>query len=63
MVKKEKQKAQEKRQKGKGGTLKLNKETVKELPDSQAEKARGGIRPRTGILCTVDCVPPTIIKI
>ena len=41
---------------------KLNKETVKDLTHSELEKAQGGIRPRTGILCTLDCLPPPIIK-
>lgn len=62
MVTKKKKGSTEKRGKKKVNNLKLNKETVKDLTDSDAEKVRGGAaRGVRTILCpTTFCPPPTI---
>ena len=46
MVTKKKEKGKEKRGKGKAGDLKRNKETGKELSDSDMKKVAGGMRSR-----------------
>jgi hypothetical protein len=43
VIKKKKQSTSEKRGKAKAGDLKLNKETIKDLNDAEAEKAKGGL--------------------
>jgi len=62
VTKTKKQDATGKSRKVKVNELKLNKETVKDLTDSEAGNIKGGVaRPRSaGILCTEGCVPKTI---
>jgi hypothetical protein len=63
VTKKKKQSTIEKRGKAKGSDLKLNKETVKELTSTEAEKAKGGAKPRTFDLCgpTTKCYSTLLI--
>jgi len=51
MVTKKKQGSTEKRGKKKISNLKLNKETVKDLSESEAEKIQGGLLAPKGIFC------------
>ena len=53
VTKKKKQSTTEKRGKAKVSTLKLNKETVKNLTDSEAGKIKGGARVALSLACGV----------
>ena len=64
MVTKNKQDGAGKRSKKKTNNMKLNKETVKDMGDSQTAKIKGGARMVSIVLCLTEiCVPPTITKI
>jgi hypothetical protein len=55
MVAKKKRASTGARGKSEGSKLKLNKDTVKDLADNEAEKIRGGLGPTK----TTNCPPPT----
>jgi len=60
MVAKKKQDSSEKRSKKKVSDLKLNKETVKDLTDSELKKVQGGRGAATAASCSNPC-PATVL--
>jgi hypothetical protein len=62
MVANKKQSTIEKRRKAKVTELKLNKETVKELPDSLGGEARGGKGPVLKTTCCGAHYPEVVIE-
>ena len=56
-----KKKGVEKRGKAKTGNLKLSKETVKDLTDSEAANVKGGLLALTGAACSDPCAPTKLL--